>query len=179
MAAAAPERPVPSSSEDAEVERTQLYAAIQAAQGKTLEDAALYGSGSALRGLPSLQASMRLRSGLSPDGGWGNSTLTRTHSAVRGPVTDGKGLGSLAPYVLPGMLRRNSMALSSQMSALQMFPSQRFPEDLLGSDGEARPFTSPMVQQQQQLDPGARTHLCGTPCFAASVLFYLPYSLTG
>ena len=179
MAAAAPERPAPSSSEDAEVKWTQLYAAIQAAQGKTLEDAAMYGSGAAMRDLPSLQASMRLRSGLSPDVGWGNSTLTRTRSAVRGPVTDRRGLGSLAPYVLPGMLRRNSMALSSQMSALQMFPSQRFPEDLLGSDGEARPFTSPMIQQQQQLDPGAETHLCDTPCFAATVLFYFLYSWNG
>ena len=148
---AAPERPLPSSSGDAEVKWAELYAAVQAAQGRTLEEGAM--SGPALRDLPSLQASMRLRSGISPDTGWGERSLTRTRSAVRGPVTDRRGLGSLAPYVLPGMLRRQSMALSSQMSALQMFPSQRFPEYLLGSDGEARPFTSP-VKQQQQMDSG-------------------------
>lgn len=127
---------------------SQLYAAVQTGQDLPA------GDGVAAAGL-SASSSTRLQSGFPADTGWGESTLRRTASAVRGPITDRRGLGTLAPYVLPGMLRRNSMSIGAQMSALQMFPSQRFPDDLLGQDGAARPFTAPMIQQQQQqLQPG-------------------------
>ena len=130
---------------------TQLYGATQAAQGRTLQDAAAYGGGPDTSDLPgpSLRNSMRLMSGFSPGTGWGETSLTRTRSAIRGPITDRRGLGTLAPYVLPGLLRRASMGILTQLSQLQMFPSQRFPDDIMDQSEEARPFTSPVVQQQQ------------------------------
>lgn len=130
--------------QDAEIKRTQLYASIQAAQSPPT-----LGSSSGANDAPSVYDFKRFP----PDTGLGGGNLTRTRSAVRGPITDRRGLGTLTPYVLPGLLRRNSMALSSQMSALQMFPSQHFPDSMLGQDGEVRPSTSPMTQRQE-LSPG-------------------------
>ena len=67
---------VPQFSEDAEVKWTQLYAAIQAAQGRTLADAAAYGGGPGASDLPgsSLRNSVRLMSGFSPGTGWGETS---------------------------------------------------------------------------------------------------------
>ena len=118
--------------EDAEMQRTQLYAALKAAEQ---------------RYIPSLQQedgpvtqpsarSMSLQSRYS----MGPSQMARTKSAVRGPVTDGRGLGSLAPFVLPGILKRASMAsgLDSQMSTLQVFSSQSLSDNRDSSENSAR-----------------------------------------
>ena len=104
--------------EDAEIQRTQLYAALKAAEQRYV---ASLQQEDGLGTLTSARSSS-LRSRYSA----GPSQIARTRSAVRGPVTDGRGLGSLAPFVLPGILRRASMAsgLEPQMSTLQVFSSQ-------------------------------------------------------
>lgn len=75
-----------------------------------------------------------------------NSTpqLARLSSVV-GPVTDSRGLGSLAAYVLPGMLRNASTSIpfDRRASATQLFSSQSLYEDMnlsgdLGADRQHR-----------------------------------------
>lgn len=147
---------VPRSAED---RWTQLRAAIQQAQGQSVEDAYIYGVTQGANGLSSLRTSLQLRPGSNfgpdADNTRADWALTRTRSAVRGPITDNRGLGTLAPYVLPGLLRRASGGIQ-QRSALQIFPSQRFSDNFNHQVSEARPFTAPGAQQQQQqlLQPG-------------------------
>lgn len=116
--------------EDAEVQRTQQYAALKAADQRYVpslqqED-----------GLGDSGRSIWLRSQYST----GPSQIVRTRSAVRGPVTDGRGLGSLAPFVLPGILRRASMAsgLEPQTSTFQVFSSQSLSDNQQSSESSAR-----------------------------------------
>ena len=148
-----------------ELQRIQLFTAIQAAQGRPVEYNSGQGATLDLDGLPNMRDSMRLRPNVSfaRDTVWGSSSLSRTRSAIRGPITDRRGLGTLAPYVLPGLLRRASMGLDSQMSALQVFSNQQFPEDTIHEGHEARPFTSPAAYQQPQLQSGKRNFACLLP----------------
>ena len=130
--------------EDAEIQQTQLYAALKAAEQRYIptrqqEDG--------LVTQPSGR-SMSLQSRYS----MGPSQLARTKSAVRG-LTDGRGLGSLAPFVLPGILRRASLGsgLDSQMSKLQVFSSQSLPDNPNSSDserGRLRASTAPRQRPQ-------------------------------
>ena len=64
---------------------------------------------------------------------------SRTRSAVRSPITDRRGLGTLAPYVLPGLLRRASMGLPNE--AQLMFSNQRFTNGM-GLDLASQPSAS-------------------------------------
>lgn len=120
--------------EDAEVERTELFAAIQAAQGRYTPSDVLYGEDQPATG------SQLLTRGVSSRSPYASPTaspqLGRTRSAIRGPVTDGRGLGTLAPYVLPGMLRRSSMGFPFE--SLQVLPGQTLADDLQSSSGSGR-----------------------------------------
>ena len=123
------------SREDDEVQRTQLYAAIQAAQAQLIDSSVLRRENELVSQLSGRSTPLREQyGGNSPQTArtlFGQDSLYRTRSAVRGPITDRRGLGTLAPFVLPGLLRRQSMGvgLESQLSALQMFSSQSFNEN--------------------------------------------------
>lgn len=91
-----------------------------------------------------------------------SSSLARLSSPV-GPVTDSRGLGSLAAYVLPGMLRNASKGISfeRQASATQLYSSQSLSADIsllrdLGADkqhrnsGRDRPRASTAPRQWPQ-----------------------------
>ena len=128
--------------EDLEVQRTQLYAAIQAAQGRYIDPEALRRE-AGLATEPSGR-SLSLRSRYSTPGPPGSAgspglagsrSLSRTRSAVRGPITDRRGLGTLAPYVIPGLLRKASMVPDEQLSTLNTYTSQSFSFD----DRSSRP----------------------------------------
>ena len=112
--------------EDDEVQRTQVYAAIQAAQARLSDPSVLRRENELVS--TSLREQYGSNSPQTPNTLFGQGSLYRTRSAVRGPITDRRGLGTLAPFVLPGLLRRQSMGVSleSQLSALQMFSSQSF-----------------------------------------------------
>ena len=118
--------------EDDELQRTQLYAAIQAAQARLIDPSVLRRENELVSQLSGRSIPLREQYGSNtPQSSrtlFGQSSLYRTRSAVRGPITDRRGLGTLAPFVLPGLLRRQSMGvpLESQLSALQMFSSQSF-----------------------------------------------------
>lgn len=120
------------SAEDDDVQRTQLYAAIQAAQGRLIDPAVLRKENELVSQLSGRSISLRSGYGTpQPQPAsdlFGQGSLYRSRSAARGPITDRRGLGTLAPYVLPGLLRRVSMGtpLQSELSALQMFSSQSF-----------------------------------------------------
>lgn len=123
------------SREDDEVQRTQLYAAIQAAQAQLVDSSVLRRENELVSQLSGRSTPLREQyGGNSPQTArtlFGQDSLYKTRSAVRGPITDRRGLGTLAPFVLPGLLRRQSMGvgLESQLSALQMFSSQSFNEN--------------------------------------------------
>ena len=118
--------------EDDEVQRTQLYAGIQAAQARLIDPSVLRRENELVSQLSGRSTPLREQNGSNspqtPNTLFGQGSLYRTRSAVRGPITDRRGLGTLAPFVLPGLLRRQSMGvpLESQLSALQMFSSQSF-----------------------------------------------------
>ena len=118
--------------EDDELQRTQLYAAIQAAQARLIDPSVLRREKELVSQYSGRSISSREQYGSntpqSPRTLFGQGSLYRTRSAVRGPITDRRGLGALAPFVLPGLLRRQSMGvpLESQLSSLQMFSSQSF-----------------------------------------------------
>ena len=118
--------------EDDEVQRTQIYAAIQAAQARLIDPSVLRRENELVSQLSGRSIPLREQYGSnapqSPRTLFGQDSLYRTRSAVRGPITDRRGLGTLAPFVLPGLLRRQSMGVSleSQLSGLQMFSSQSF-----------------------------------------------------
>ena len=120
------------SHEDDEVQRTQLYAAIQAAQARLIDPSVLRRENELVSQLSGRSTSLQERNGSNspqtPSTLFGQGSLYRTRSAVRGPITDRRGLGTLAPFVLPGLLRRQSMGvgLDSQLSDLQIFSSQSF-----------------------------------------------------
>lgn len=128
--------------EDAEIQRTQLYAALKAADQRyvpSLQQEDGLGAQTSARSI-----SLRSRYSASP------SQIARTRSAVRGPVTDGRGLGSLAPFVLPGILKRASMGFEPQMSTLQVFSSQSLSgnQDSPESSGRGRPRASSAPRQR-------------------------------
>ena len=137
--------------EDAEVQRTQLFAAIQAARytpSEILSHEDQLAMGSQL-----------LRRGVSSRSSYASPSpqLGRTRSAVRGPVTDRRGLGTLAPYVLPGMLRRASMGIPFE--SLHLFPSQTLSDDLKSSSasGSGRQQASLSGPLHQTKRPRAST----------------------
>ena len=132
------------SPEDPEIQRTQLYAALKANEQ---------------RYIPSLQQEVGLvtqPSGRGTSLRTRNSTgpwqMTRTNSAIRGHVTDGRGLGSLAPFVLPGILRRASMGsgLDSQMSTMQVFSSQSLSDARTSLDSSTRERPRPSTAPRQR-----------------------------
>ena len=118
--------------EDNEVQRTQLYAAIQAAQARLIDPSVLRRENELVSQLSGRSISLREQYGSNspqpPSNLFGQGSLYRTRSAVRGPITDRRGLGTLAPFVLPGLLRRQSVGvpLEAQLSALQVLSSQSF-----------------------------------------------------
>ena len=126
------QQPQERSYEDDEIQRTQLYAAIQAAQARLIDPSVLRRENELVSQLSGRSTPLREQYGSNspqtPNTLFGQGSLYRTRSAVRGPITDRRGLGTLAPFVLPGLLRRQSMGvpLESQLSALQMFSSQSF-----------------------------------------------------
>lgn len=116
--------------EDAEVGRTQLYAGLKAAEDRyrpSLQQEDALSQPSAARSI-----SLRLRHSVE------KPQMARTRSAVRGPVTDGRGLGSLTPYVLPGILRRASMSTNFESPTLQVFSSQSLSDDRRSSEDSPR-----------------------------------------
>lgn len=130
------------SPEDAEFERTQLYAALKAAEQ---------------RYIPSLQQEDRFQStarslSLRSRYSVGQPQIARATSVVRGPVTDGRGLGSLAPYVLPGILRRASMSTRLESPTMQVFSSQNLSDDRRSSE------SSPQEKPRANTAPRQRPH---------------------
>ena len=118
--------------EDLEVQRTQLYAAIQAAKGRYIDPELLRREAGLITELSGRSTSLRSRYGIpgpsSPPTLAGSRSLSRTKSAVNGPITDRRGLGTLAPYVIPGLLRKASMQIpdDTELSALRMYSGKSF-----------------------------------------------------
>lgn len=140
--------------EDSEVQRTQFDAASNSAEQRHTFSRR---QGSKL--VSQLSGRSLMSRSMFPTQG---PQLARLSSSV-GPVTDSRGLGSLAAYVLPGMLRNASMArpFDRQTSALQVFSSQSLSDDTRSlaesalerqytDNGRGRPRASTAPGQQPQ-----------------------------
>ena len=153
--------------EDVEVQRTQLRHALQQAQSFHLNasspqydrdaDVRLY-----TRNTPS-RSSFGTFDQDSPLSLREKYSLSRTRSAARGPVTDHRGLGTLAPYVLPGMLKRASMGVPNedQLSALRMLANEELRSFAADS---ARQLGRSASQQADRQSPGSRLMSCANSC---------------
>ena len=146
--------------EDHEVQQSLLVAATRAAQGqpvvRTLSNVAASGHNAWSYSRP---LSSHVHDGIVSDTFTATTSiasLARTRSAVGGPITDHRGLGTLAPYVLPGLLHRASFGLNSnsQTSAMNFHTFARQRLSGIGEDQDARPATSPAALQQSQLKTG-------------------------
>ena len=146
------------SPEDREVQQSLLVAATRAAQGQPLVRALgnAAASGQIARAYSRVTSLSQHGVNVSDPYTGTNSlaSLVRTRSAVSGPITDHRGLGTLAPYVLPGLLHRASFGLNSQASGANFptFAGTRLPDFAEAED--ARPSTSPAAFQQPQLNTG-------------------------
>ena len=112
--------------EELEVQRSQMYAAIQAVKGRSIDPDLLRREAGLITELSGRSMSLRSRYGI-PDPE-SPPTLAGSRSLSNGPITDRRGLGQLAPYVIPGLLRKASMQVpdDTELSALRMYSGKSF-----------------------------------------------------